>query len=175
MTGNRYYMTGKGSETHNIADDIERITGCSIGITRLDKSKNIPIYMTVKPMSQANTRGYNMPTAKSMVEKSLLDYLEAESAKSRLLSEWAVPHKQVTTLNKRNHEEGTEGDDDQRPTKTRKSLENMDQSSDKTCILTVPLWVMQSCSKDIDLFCELCRIFLFINCPIPSTNSIVCF
>ena len=50
-------MTGKlqGSETNDIADDndIERITCCSIGITRVDKSKNIPIYITVKPMNEA--------------------------------------------------------------------------------------------------------------------------
>ena len=35
-----------------------------------------------------------MPTAKMMVEKVLLDFLESESAKARLLNEWAASHKQ---------------------------------------------------------------------------------
>ena len=166
-------MTGKlqGSETNDIADDIERITGCSIGITRVDKSKNIPIYITVKPMSEAYTRGYNMPTAKMMVEKVLLDYLESESAKARLLDEWAASHKQVALesasakarlLNEwaASHKQvatkkrkpsdnltidANDNETSQRPSKSPKV-------SDKTCVLTVPLWVMQRCSKDIDLF-----------------------
>lgn len=148
-------MTGKlqGSETNDIADDIERITGCSIGINRVDKSKNIPIYITVKPMSETHMRGYNMPIAKTMVEKSLLDFLESESAKARLINEWTASHKQVTTLKKRKPSDNLtiEANDygtSQRPTKSPKV-------SDKTCVLTVPLWVMQRCSKDIDLFGKL--------------------
>ena len=141
---------GQGYKTR----EIERITGCRVPI-----SKGIPMVIGVESMVQA-TR-HDMAKAKIMIEKSLLEFLD-ESARTRLLSEWGDPS-QGEISRKRKPEDSltiqtNENGSYQRPTKSPKVDEN-----EVTCILTVPLWVMQRCSTDKDLFSKYCCILFHIR------------
>jgi len=131
---------GQGYKTR----EIERVTGCRVPI-----SKGIPMVIGVEAMAQA-TR-HDEAKAKVMIENSLLEFLESESARTRLLSEWKASSTQGETSRKRKPEDTlaiqANGDGSyQRPTKSPK----VDQNA-VTCILTVPLWVTKK-SPNRDLW-----------------------
>ena len=97
--------------------------------------------------------------------------------KSMLLNEWSVPLATTSPARKRKPDDDdfflVEHGFSERPTKALKAQGSSDEINPRNgksyeeltcCVLTVPLWVMQKCTRDNELFCKsdslLLRIFL---------------
>ena len=62
---------------------IESETGCTIDISQADKGKKTPMYITLRPRIHGNN--CDIAAAIEMVEDCLLDFVDTQSAKVRLL------------------------------------------------------------------------------------------
>ena len=155
-------MIGKSDQGQGYkTKEIERVTGFCVSISHLDRINNIPVCITLKtmyPFHQADK-----VKAKVMIETSLLEFAEFDGGKAKLLEEWDVAtsrkRKPDDTLAAHQNDFGIS----QRPIKTQKSQEEI--SSEMTCTLTVPLWVMRKCSDDKELFCKLFIILTHLFLP----------
>ena len=163
------HMIGKSDRGQGYkTKEIERVTGFSVSISHLDRINNIPVCITLKTMYPFHQS--DKVKAKVMIETSLLEFAEFDGGKAKLLDEWTSP---FATSRKRKPDDTltayqNEHDITQRPTKTLKSQEDNIQNTishnEATCKLTVPLWAMQTCSCDKELFSKLIDTFLIFVC-----------
>lgn len=165
------FEKGQGYKTK----EIERATGCSVSIP-----KDLPMTITLNPIAMMHMHATHVDLAKIMIENSLLEFLESHDDKGRFLNEWTVPLATTSPARKRKPDDDDFflGEQIQRPTKALKaqgsSVEiNPRNRNSSCCVLTVPLWVMQKCTRDNELFCKSVSLLLLIFF-IRMTNLFVC-
>ncbi|KAL7546317.1 hypothetical protein ACHAWF_009649 [Thalassiosira exigua] len=96
--------------------EIERLTGCAVNISHLDKEKNAPMTVTIRPLpshASSKTSGgggggggadgghraaFDLDRARDMVEDSLLDFLDCDGARARLRYELAFSSRKESSV-----------------------------------------------------------------------------
>ena len=152
------HIIGHSPERGHKTKEIERVAGCAVSISRLDQNNGVPMKITLKPMIQAYR--VDMAKAKIMIENSVFDFLHSNDTRTRLINEWSAPGERLPTsmrgkrkLDSAPATNPSEYGTSESPSKTLKITQD-NNNDPHTCVLTVPLWVMEKSSRDDELFCK---------------------